>query len=209
MFFLATCIALTAFAATNELEALRKDFRTRCATLVTESFRSGSGDALVTKIQMIAREVFSDHPDALRTTNEKWFCGLPFATQQEVEFFKSEWALPTNALGKTHGVLSHVPLPAEAARYYLQGINPAEVIYPILEIARYMTGVPPEVMIVQVYVPPEVKIILTADDSQKILIRTLWCEVHATLEMTQAGVFVPTAIDGRKIVQTQPSEGTR
>jgi len=34
-------------------------------------------------------------------------------------------------------------------------------------------------------------------------------EVRATLQMTQAGVFVPVAIEGRKTLQNQPVEGTR
>ncbi len=197
-------VAVTAFGATNDIEGLREDFRSRCAILATESLRPGSGDALVKQIQSIARDVFSTHPDALHAANEKWFEGLPVATQREQEAFKSEWAMPTNASSKdAEALLAQVPLPGEAARYYLQGINPADVIHQILDFARSMTGVPSEVMLLQAYVPVEVKSVRTADDSYKVIIRTLWCEVRATLLMTQAGVFVPVTIEGRKTLQNK------
>ena len=56
---------------------------------------------------------------------------------------------------------------------------------------------PSEVMLLQAYVPPDVKAVST-DDTHKVIIRAFWCEVQATLQMTQAGVFVPTAIEGRR-----------
>lgn len=203
-------MAVMALGATNDIEGLRKDFRTRCAALATESLRPGSSDALVKRIETIARDVFAGHPDALHSTNEKWFEGLPVATLRELDGFKSEWAMPTNASGKNaQAILSQVPLPVEAARYYMQGINPADVIQQILDFARSRTGVPSEVFLLQAYVPPDVKSVKTADDSYTVMIRTLWCEVRATLVMTQAGVFVPVAIEGRKTLQNQPPEGTR
>jgi hypothetical protein len=203
-------VAVTAVGATNDIEGLRKEFRSRCAILATQSLRPGSSDALVKRIQTIARDVFAEHPDALHATNEKWFEGLPIATQQELDAFKSEWAMPTDASGKDmRAILSQVPLPKEASRYYMQGINPADVVHQILDFARSMTGVPSEVMLLQVYVPPDVKSVRTGDDSYNIMIRTFWCEVRAKLEMTQAGLFVPTAIEGRKTLRNQPPEGTR
>jgi hypothetical protein len=58
-------------------------------------------------------------------------------------------------LGKdVRAMLSQVPLPPEAARYYMQGINPDDVVNQILDFARSMTGIPSEVMILQAYVPP-------------------------------------------------------
>jgi|GEM_PF-4087049 hypothetical protein len=210
MALLASLIAVSALGDTNDLEGLRQEFQRRCADLATETIRPGSSDALLKRIQTIAREVFAEHPDTLHAANMKWFDGLPIATQQELDAFKSEWAMLTNAAGKdVRAMLSQVPLPVEAARYYMQGIEPAEVVHQILDVARSMTGVPSEVMLLQAYVPPDVKSVRAADDSHKVIIRTLWCEVRATLQMTQAGVFVPVAIEGRKTLQNKPSEGTR
>lgn len=191
-------MAGSAIGAGHDIERLQEDFRSRCAAVATESLRPGSSDALLKRIYAIARDVFAEHPETLRAANEKWFEGLPVATQRELDTFKSEWEMLTNVSGKDAQVLlSQVPLPIDAARYYMQGLNSSDVIHQILDYARAMTGVPSEVMLLQAYVPPDVKAVST-DDSHKVIIRAFWCEVQATLQMTQAGVFVPTAIEGRR-----------
>jgi hypothetical protein len=211
VFLTIACVSVTALGQTNQIDQLRQEFRTRCANLANESLRPGSSDALLKKVQSIARDVFAGRPEVLHAVNEKWYEGLPVASRQELESFKSEWAMqPTNETGRdTHAMVSQVPLPAEAGRYYMQGVNPLDVVYQILDFARSMTGVPSEVMIIQTYVPPDVNRIANADDSHQLLIRTVWCEVRATLEMTQAGVFVPVAIEGRKTLQNHTSDGIR
>jgi hypothetical protein len=41
----------------------------RCAGLATESIRPGSGDALLKKVQAMARDVFTQQPSVLHAAN--------------------------------------------------------------------------------------------------------------------------------------------